>query len=110
MNKAIKVRTTPEEVETKGMETIYKIASIIAATVGRKLHTYDSWNGSSMTITVEDAEQLTDSVKFTGPNAWGGKSGIYVHNNCIVSLVLTGKAERYSTVDHCDVVERYELN
>lgn len=92
------------------METTYKIASIIAATAGRKLHTYDSWNGSSMNITIEDAEQLTNSVKFTGPNAWGGKSGIYVYNDCIASLILTGKAERYDTIEHCDVVTRYELN
>lgn len=92
------------------METTYNLKSIIAATAGRKLHTYDSWNGSSMNITIEDAEQLTNSVKFTGPNAWGGTSGIYVDNDCIASLVLTGKAERHNTIDHCDVVTRYELN
>ncbi len=93
------------------METTYNIASIISATAGRKLNTYNTWNScSSMNITIEDAEQLTDYVKFTGPNAWGGKSGIYVYNDCIAPLILTGEAEHHNTVDHCDVVTRYELN
>ena len=73
------------------------------------MHTYDSWNGSSMTITVESAEQLSDSVLFTGINAWGGKSGIYVNNDCIASLILTGEAEHHNEIERCDVHKKWTL-
>lgn len=91
------------------METAYKIASITAATAGRKLHTYDSWYGSSESITIEDVEQFTNSVKFTGTNAWGGKSEIYVYNDCIASLLLTGEAQHHNEIERCDIVTRYDL-
>nr|DAL02862.1 MAG TPA: hypothetical protein [Caudoviricetes sp.] len=89
--------------------TTYNIASIIAATAGRKMFTYDSWDGSSMTITVESAEQISDSVLFTGSNSWGGKSGIYVNNDCVAQLILTGEAEHHNEVDHCDVRTKFTL-
>lgn len=73
------------------------------------MHTYDSWNGSSMTITVESAEQLSDSVLFTGTNAWGGKSGIYVNNDCIASLILIGEAEHHDEIERCDVRKNWTL-
>lgn len=86
------------------------VASFFAATIGRKMSIYDSWNGNSMTITVESAKQLSNSVLFTGSNSWGGKSGIYVNNDCISSLVLTGEAEYHNEIDHCDVITRFWLN
>lgn len=91
------------------METTYNIESIAAATIGRKMHTYDSWNGSSMTITVESAEQLSNSVLFTGSNSWGGKSGIYVNNNCVAPLILNGKAEHHNKIERCDVCKEFTL-
>ena len=91
------------------MNTTYNIESIIAATTGRKMHTHDSWNGSSMTITVETAEQLSNQVVFTGTNAWGGKSGIYVDNECVAPLILTGNAERVSEIECCTVRKKWTL-
>lgn len=91
------------------MTTTYNIESIIAATAGRKMHTYDSFNGSSMTITVETAEQLSNSVLFTGTNAWGGKSGIYVDNDCVAPLILTGSAERHAEIEYCNVTTKFTL-
>lgn len=82
---------------------------VIKKTVGHKLHTYDTWYGSSMTITVENAEQHSDSVVFTGTNSWGGKSGIYVNNECVKTLIRTGEAEKYNEVDHCDVRTTWSL-
>lgn len=86
------------------------IETILKKTVGRKLHTYDTWNGSSMTITVESAEQQSDGVLFTGTNPWGGKSGIYVYNEFVKQLVAKGKAEKHNEVDHCDVRTDWTLN
>jgi hypothetical protein len=85
------------------------IEKVTAKTVGRKLHTYDTWNGSSMTITVEAAELQTNSVLFTGTNSWGGKSGIYVNKEFVKSLIKTGEAVRHNEVDHCDVRTTWSL-
>ena len=76
----------------------------------RKLHIYDSWNGSSCNITIEEAEQGTDSVHFTGTNSYGGKSGIYVDNELLPTLIKTGKAERSQEIEHCDVKIIWNLN
>ena len=73
------------------------------------MHTHDSWNGSSMTITVETAEQLSNQVVFTGTNAWGGKSGIYVDNECVAPLILTGNAERVFEIECCTVRKKWTL-
>ena len=85
------------------------IEKVLAKTSGRKLHTYDTWNGSSMTITVESAEKHTDSVLFTGTNPWGGKSGIYVDNEFVKTLIKTGEAVKHNEVDHCDVRTTWSL-
>ena len=78
--------------------------------LGRKLYTYDSWNGSSCNITIEGAEQESNSVRFTGTNSYGGKSGIYVDNELLPTLIKTGKAERSREIDHCDVKTVWSLN
>lgn len=39
-------------------------ASPFADLIGRKLHTYDSWNGSSCCITIEEAEQEPTRIQF----------------------------------------------
>ena len=85
-------------------------ASPFAHLIGRKLHIYDSWNGSSCNITIEEAEQGTDSVHFTGTNSYGGKSGIYVDNELLSTLIKTGKAERSQEIEHCDVKIIWNLN
>lgn len=78
-------------------------------TIGRKLHTYDTWNGSSMTIHVENAELQYDSVLFTGTNSWGGKSGIYVDKDFVKPLIKNGEAVKHNEVDHCDVRTTWSL-
>ena len=85
------------------------IEKVIAKTAGRKLHTYDTWNGSSMTITVENAEMQANSVLFTGTNSWGGKSGIYVDKEFVKPLIKTGEAVKHNEVDHCDVRTTWSL-
>lgn len=85
------------------------IEKVIAKTVGRKLHTYDTWNGSSMTITVENAEMQSNSVLFAGTNSWGGKSGIYVDKEFVKPLIKTGEAVKHNEVDHCDVRTTWSL-
>lgn len=85
-------------------------ASPFAELIGKKLHTYDSWNGSSCNITIETAEQTTDSVHFTGTNSYGGKSGIFVDNDLVQTLIQTGYAERHREIDHCSVKTSWKLN
>lgn len=77
--------------------------------IGKKLYSHDSWNGSSCNITIEGATQETDSVHFVGTNSYEGKSGIYVDNNLIQTLLETGKAERHREIDHCNVVTTWQL-
>lgn len=85
-------------------------ASPFADLIGRKLHRYDSWYGSSCDITIEEAKQERDSVYFTGTDSYGGKSGIYVDNELLPTLIKTGSTERSQEVDHCDVKVRWSLN
>lgn len=68
-------------------------ASPFADLIGRKLHTYDSWNGSSCSITIEEAEQE-----------------IYVDNELLPTLIKTGHAEESHEIDHCDVKRSWSLN
>lgn len=82
---------------------------IIKATVGHKLHTYNTWDGSSTDITVEYSEMLSNSVLFTGTNAWGGKSDIYVDKDYIEQLIKTGEAVKHNEIDHCDVRTMWSL-
>ncbi|RLT77099.1 hypothetical protein D7V95_05090 [bacterium J10(2018)] len=79
------------------------------AVIGKTLFTYDSWNGSSMTIVVDGIEILTDSVLFTGKNNWGNRSGIYVGKEYLEELIATGAAVQHNTIDHCDVTTSWTL-
>ena len=79
------------------------------AVVGRSLFTYDSWNGSSMTITVEGVEILDKSIHFTGPNCWGNRSGIYVDKDSLEELIATGEATKYNTIERCNVQINWKL-
>lgn len=85
------------------------IETVVKKTAGRKLHTYDTWNGDSMTITVEEVKEETDGVRFIGTNSWGGKSDIYVGKDYVKTLVKTGEAEKHNEVDHCDVRTTWSL-
>lgn len=83
--------------------------SAYAGLVGAKLHTYDSWNGSSCTITIEDSEPQTNGRRFTGTNSYGGKSEIYVPDNLLPKLIETGEAEMKQEIDHCTVRTTWTL-
>lgn len=85
------------------------IETVVKKTVGRKLHTYDTWNGDSMTITVEEVKEETDGVRFIGTNSCGSKSGIYVGKDYVKPLIRTGEAEKHNEVDHCDVRTTWSL-
>ena len=85
------------------------LESIKAATIGRGLHTCNSWNCLTMSITVEAVECLPDSYSFTGTNAWCGKSVIFVDNEYIADLIATGEAEHHQEIDHCDVCTKWVL-
>lgn len=78
--------------------------------MGKKLHTYDSWNGSSMTIVVEKAELLSNSVLFSGTNNWSVKSGIYVNFEYLEELLYNGSASKHNQIERCDVVTRWTIN
>lgn len=86
------------------------IETVIKKTVGRELHTYDTWNGDSMTITVEEVKEETDGVRFIGTNSWGGKSGIYVDKEFLKTLIKNGEAVKHNEIDHCDVRTTWSLN
>ena len=86
-----------------------KIEKLCKAIIGKSLYTYNSWNGSSMTINVNTFEILDDSVLFTGKNAWGGCSGIYVNKTDIEELVVKGEATQYDTIEYCDVKIKWRL-
>lgn len=85
------------------------IERVINKTVGRRLSTYDTWNGSSMSIHIENAELQSDGVLFTGTDSWGGKSGILVSTDYVKPLIRTGEAEKHNEVDHCDVRTTWSL-
>ena len=86
------------------------IERVIRKTVGRRLSTYDTWNGSSMSIHIENAELASESVLFTGTNSWGGKSGIYVDKEFLKTLIKNGEAVKHNEIDHCDVRTTWSLN
>lgn len=77
--------------------------------VGAKLHTYDSWDGSSCTITIEDSEPEPNGRRFTGSNSYGGKSGIYVPDDLLPKLIETGEAEMKQEIDHCAVITKWTI-
>lgn len=85
-------------------------SKLLKRTRGRKLHTYDSWNGSSTTIVVEDVELLNNSALFSGTNYWGGKSGIYVNFEYLDELLDKGSATKHNTIERCDVVTKWNMN
>ena len=100
----------PNEDKKPELESTDEPASPFDELIGRKLYSYDSWNGSSCNITIEEAKQDTDSVHFVGTNSYGGKSGIYVDNELLPTLIKTGEAERSREIDHCNVTTRWKLN
>lgn len=83
--------------------------SAYAGLVGAKLHTYDSWDGSSCAITIEDSEPETNGRRFTGTNSYGGKSRIYVPDDLLPKLIETGEAEMRQEIDHCTVITKWML-
>lgn len=82
---------------------------LLQATIGKKLHNHDSWNGSSMTITIEDHTQEDNSVRFIGTNPWGGKSGIFVNKAELYELLTTGHAEHERELEGCTTKETWDL-
>ena len=88
----------------------WSLKELLELTRGKKLHTYDSWNGSSMTIVVEKAELLSNSVLFSGTNYWGGKSGIYVDFEYLEELLSNGSASKHNQIERCDVVTNWTIN
>lgn len=83
---------------------------LLKITKGKKIHTYNSWNGSSDDIVVENIDILTNSIHFFGTNNWGGKSGIYVDVKCLDELLSKGKAMKHNTIDGCDVKTLWTIN
>lgn len=81
----------------------------VSCFIGKKLHNHDSWNGSSMTITIESFEIEGESIRFIGTNAWGGKSGIYIGGNQLVDLLKTGHAEVKRELEGCTCKETWDL-
>lgn len=104
------VAGNPTEEEPAEEPATAEPASPFAELIGRKLHTYDSWNGSSCCITIEEAEQETNAVRFIGTNSCRGKSEIYVDNELLPTLIKTGHAEESHEIDHCDVKRSWSLN
>lgn len=103
------VAGNPTEEEPAEEPATTEPASPFADLIGRKLHTYDSWYGSSCTITIEDSEPETNGRRFTGTNSYGGKSGIYVPDDLLPKLIETGEAEMKQEIDHCTVRTTWTL-
>lgn len=82
---------------------------ILKLTRGKKMHTYDSWNGNSMSIIIESVEIFTDSILFSGKNNWGGKSGIYVNMEHLDELLSNGSVTKHNTIERCDVVTSWTI-
>ena len=83
--------------------------SAYAELVGAKLHTYDTWNGNSCAITIEDSKPGANGRRFTGTNNYGGKSIIYVPDDLLPKLIKTGEAEMKQEIDHCTVKTKWML-
>lgn len=85
-------------------------AKILKLTRGKKMRIYESWNGSSMTIIVENVEIFTKSVLFSGTNSyWGGKSGIYVDTEYLDELLSKGCSTKHNTIERCDVTTSWTI-
>lgn len=82
---------------------------ILKLTRGKKMYTYDSWNGNSMSIIIESVEIFTDSILFSGKNNWGGKSGIYVNMEHLDELLSNGSATKHNTIERCDIVTSWTI-
>ena len=99
-------------------ETEKWLSVLTKHTLGRKLMSYSSWNGSSENIVVEEIQIIKNSplskkpdiALFIGRNHWGNKSGIYINLQCINDLLNCGNACKHEEIDHCDVVTRWSLN
>lgn len=89
------------------IERIDAFRNPFAEFIGKKLHYYDSWNGNSCDITIEDAEQYVGGVFFSGA---GSKYGISVDDEVLDTLLKTGKAERCREINHCMVRSTWKLN
>lgn len=89
--------------------TKLKERDILELVKGKKLYTYDSWGGSSMTISVEHVELFSDHALFSGINSWGGKSGISIDLQYLSELFNTGNVIKHNTIDHCDVKTTWTL-
>ncbi len=76
---------------------------------GKKLYSYDSWNGSSCTITIEKIESESQGLRFIGTNSYDGQSGIFVPEHLIKELIETGSARKTNEIDHCNVETRWSL-
>lgn len=94
----------------KTMETSFDPISISSSTIGRSLSFHDFCDGSLVKITISSLDFLSDGVMFYGSGFRAEASKVFVPNACIASLILTGEAERHSTVCHHDVVCRYHLD
>lgn len=114
LDKSYSLEVLKEIVEAHIIVTSTNIASDLAALrlalIGKSLYTYDSWNGSSMSIEIDGIEVLSDSILCTGKNFWGNRSGIYIDKSCLEELIATKKAIRHRTIDHCDVTTSWILN
>lgn len=87
-----------------------QVSEIAKVTLGKKLYVYDSWNGSSMTITIEDIKIQQDTIQFIGQNAWGNKSGIFVDLTLIEELLATGQAEKSLVLEGCSCKTVWKLS
>ncbi|WP_455636809.1 hypothetical protein [Parabacteroides sp.] len=86
-----------------------KERDILEFTKGKKLYTYDSWDGSSMVISVEHVEIFSDYALFSGINNWGNKSGIRIDLQYLSELLNTGSITKHNTIEHCDVKTTWTL-
>lgn len=108
-NRYYNVANKPDEQEQLEVTSRKGDPSPIAEFIGKKLLFYESWNGSFCNITIEQVEQHDDSVIFTGANSYGEKSKIYINDYLIQELLEIGYAESHQEIDHCDVVNRWNI-
>lgn len=86
------------------------INDIRKQTTGKRLSFHDSWDGHPSMITVENAYIGEHETMFVGVNQWGKQDRIYITNRLVDDLLYDGKAKEVQTVEHCNVIKRYELN
>lgn len=79
---------------------------------GAHLSKTDGWNGDFSHIKINGIRFDKDSKEyiFSGLSCWNTEAKIYIPAAVINELLETGSATTSSEIDHCTIVDKFELH